>query len=176
MTIVLTIWVIIQTLNLNYRNMKYVVQKIDGNKTTAGGKAYHKLDLLGEDGKHFEGVAMWQDNPDFSTVSLESLIEGDVVEKQNGQFTNRTIYPPRMQRGPLTRTAGGGFTRTMDLKKENIREAQENKEHGIMTASSMNLAVQLAIAEGVVNDVTIVKWRRWILNNWELKPDDQPPF
>lgn len=70
----------------------------------------------------------------------------------------------------------------MDKKAENIEKAQGNKELGIMTSSTIRMAVDIALAE--VNSAQmfdegvfkgrITYWRKWLVSEWDNV--EAPPF
>lgn len=147
-----------------------------GNGTTKTGKSFKRLKIEGEDGNH--KVNLFSDWPDYANVSIGSTIEGTI--EQNGQYEN-------IRSATQTARAGGAYKQkvieeSMQRKEASIGKFQDNKEWSIMTASSMTNAVNLAIAEykdkNVLDtlDQAVLKWRRFIIENWELDPKDYPPF
>jgi len=72
--------------------------------------------------------------------------------------------------------------KTMERKEQSIGKFQDNKDWSIRVSSTMNKAVDLAIAE--IKDIRtlntleadILKWREWLWNNWDVKDNQYPPF
>lgn len=62
--------------------------------------------------------------------------------------------------------------KTMDRKEQGIAKSQDNKEWGIKVSSTMNKAIDLSIAENNASPECILKWRKWIWNNWDINLDD----
>lgn len=157
--------------------MKYIVQEIDGNKTTSTGKAYHKVTLASGSELH-EGVAIWSDFPNFNSITFETEVEGDVVIKQNGQYVNKTLYPLKPASTGHTR-GSGAITKAMETKASNIRDAQENKENGIKLSSTIRMAVDITLARdlGSTEDIQaeIEYWRKWLWKTWDEPADKQWP-
>lgn len=144
-------------------------------KTTSTGK--EKIDATLDDGtRQLDHVTIWSDFPNFAGLMTGHEVEGDVVTKQNGAYTNNTLYPlkpvnasPRASGG----FAGGMGKQMMKEKQEGIKESQDRKEHSIKESSSIRDSVQLALAEfnadSTVNlEERIQHWRKWLLDNWEL--------
>lgn len=164
--------------------MKYTVVKIEANKTTSTGKNFHKVSLQSVDGPEtYDDVAIWEGFPSFGTITFDSLVEGDVVTKNNGQYVNRTLYAPRAERPATGRTTrSGGIAEAMDRKEKSISAFQEEKENGIKISSTLRDAVTLAKTEvdAEVYPVSELKerimyWREWLWKNWNT-PLDYPPF
>lgn len=142
-------------------------------KTTSTGK--EKIDATLDDGKRqIDHVTIWSDFPNFAEIKTGHEVEGDLVTKQNGQYTNNTLYPVKpVNSSPRSNSGFTGGTNMMNKKQESIRESQERKEEGIMTSASMRDAVLLATAEYVNYpdaslELLVKKWRKFILDNWNL--------
>lgn len=152
--------------------MKYTLQWAE-KKVTSTGK--EKIDATLTDGTNtIDGVTIWSDFPNFATLMAGHTVEGDIVTKQSGQYTNKTLYPIKAVNSSPRAT--GGFTggsKLMKEKQEGIKESQERKEEGIKVSASMRDAVTLATAE-YVNfpqadlELLVKKWRKFILDNWTL--------
>lgn len=162
--------------------MKYTIQWSE-KKVTSTGK--EKIDATLSDGTTtIDGVTIWADFPDFSKLMTGFEIEGDVVIKQNGQFTNKTLYPIKKVISTAPGAAQGftGGSRMMEAKNKNIVAAQENKNNGIKAASSLRMAVELVIATMQGQDIvdnsvikgSIKDWRKWLLDNWDLENPEIP--
>lgn len=157
---------------------------MEGNQVTSTGKKKHTLELQSLDGLANEAsVTMWEDHPDFATVTLGDTLEGDVVKKQNGQYINKTIYPVRTQ-SPAKRNFGAprGIAQAMERKEKSIQTFTENKEESIKLSSSFRMAVEIVTARGIegwdrdVVQKEIEHWREWFWFNWEKPTTDYPPF
>ena len=84
------------------------------------------------------------------------------------------------------KVAGSNFKnaqteKLMEKKEQSISKFQDNKEQSIKIASTMNKAVELAIAEFAnpksldTLEELIEKWRAWLWSNWD-KHNDYAPF
>lgn len=178
--------------------MLYKINSIE-RKTTSKGSAKADLTLIDVSGAEFEGVTIWADFPNFEGLAAGSQIDGNLSIKQNGQYTNKTLYPNTAkptangQIGGNKSALGAGM---MKQKAENIERAQETKAEGIMMSSTIRMAVDITVAkmggkmltdEEIKNEVT--KWRYWLVEKWpNLSPikvaggdypennQDNPPF
>lgn len=75
-----------------------------------------------------KGVTIWESFPGFATIMTGNNIEGDIVTKVNGQYTNVTLYPPKVSGVP-----GRSFTPKKPIS-ESVAVAQENKARQIAQA------------------------------------------
>ncbi len=163
---------------------RYIVEAIEGNKTTSAGKSYHKVTLVDPaTALKEEQVAIWQDFPFFQTISLESEVEGDIVKKPSadGKFVNKTLYPPRPQRTFTGTTRGaGGIAKAQETKREDIKNAQENKEVGIKLSSTIRMAVDITLARmpnsGLAWETETIQaeidfWRKELWRTWDEPVD-----
>jgi hypothetical protein len=151
--------------------MRYTIQwsevKKEGEKN---GKPWKitTMHLRDENGNLIEGVDT------FDPVMSGSTLEGEITQGQYGKNfkTAKAV-------------AGSNFKaaqteKLMEKKEQSISKFQDNKEWSIKLASSMGKAVDLAIAslkqETHVTDSmfgeSIMYWRKWILNNWDINPTD----
>ena len=166
---------------LSIKNMFQNIKVIStGDKTTKTNKPYKSLVVQDESNAEFK-VNIWSDFPDFANVKEGSVIRGKL--EQNGQYWNlvsETQAKPR----------GGGYTahkeavieKAVERKEGFIAKSQDNKEWGIKVASTMNKAIDLAIAEYTKNpnslfnlDECIKKWRKYLWNNWNVDIKDTDP-
>lgn len=155
-------------------------------KTTSTGKEKWDATVTDSAGVKHEKVTMWAS--DWPELINGGSVRGTLVEKQNGQYLNKTLYPVKM----VAKTNGGGFKshlieKTMTQKREDIAHSQDRKEYGIRVASTFNQAVALAIAEfheqrrlsasGPTLEQLIKKWREWCWMNWEMDESNEvTPF
>lgn len=170
--------------------IKYQVLKAE-RKSTSTGKDKMDVDLQDFNGVVEEKVTIWADFPNFTSIKTGSEVCGQITVKNNGQYVNKTLYPERTEGfGGKKGAPSVNMNKIMEKKQEGIAVAQDNKELGIKVSSSMNKAIDLAIAESkefnsihMVGQPTIGydlkaginKWRQWIWDNWdEIK--SQPPF
>lgn len=145
--------------------MKY---KIDWSerKTVSGGKNMIKATLVDVAGEKHEDVAIWEGFPDYENLMTGHEVEGDIVIKQNGQYTNRTLYTPKQATGGGAR----GVKAAQDRKENIIKNTMDRKENGIeisATARDATLIVTTFYQNGMLSDDQIaekwLKWRRWLL-------------
>ena len=127
---------------------------------------------------------IWSDFPGFNEINAASEIEGNLWEKPGtGKWT---LYPIKPQGGAYTKPQGGfkgNMDRVMDKKNENVKVAQENKELGIKTSSTIRMATDVVIAtlanEKIIDESVIKgkikEWRNWFLAEWD-KVNSAPPF
>ena len=154
--------------------MRYKINWLE-EKTTSTGKKKYDLTLDKEDGTQEDKVTMWADFPDFANMKPGTEIEGDVVVKVNGQYTNKTIYPIKPKVAPTGQTGGfkGNMVATMAKKQEGIEKSQSRKEDSIQISSTARDATILTTAElngkteQEIKDIW-TKWRKWLLNNWDV--------
>lgn len=165
--------------------MKYKIDWME-HKTTSTGKKMIKASL--NDGtKVITEVAIWEGFPNFAELMPGVEVEGDLVEKQNGQYVNRSLYAPKVApTGQIGGNKGAYKTKLMtemvEKKQEGIKKAQDNKEFSIRVASVNNSAVQCAIAEfgkmdkGADMKFLIEKWRKYLWLSWENHEKYDLPF
>jgi len=147
------------------------------------GRKYAKAEVLALDGTELEVSFGDKWGEKLATLAVGQDIEANAW--QNPKNSKWSLYPIE-DRKPRS-GAGGAYKEkvigeAMQRKEVSIGKFQDNKEWSIMTASSMNKAIDLAIAE--YRDETILdtleqgikKWRDFIITNWEIDPKDYPPF
>lgn len=160
-------------------NKTYTITALE-QKTLTTGKIVKNVTLKDDTGAITERVSIWSDFPLFATLTVGSSVFGIIYTNSKGY---NTLYPPKAQNSSTGgfKRSGGNMTALMETKNENIRESQENKEHGIRISSTMNKAVELAIAcyrvgdEEVGLEHNILKWREWLWTHWS-DPDTKPNF
>lgn len=154
--------------------MQYNIEWLE-NKTTSTGKKLIKATLVNGSDKH-ENVTIWDGFPNFEGLRPGATVEGDIVEKQNGQYTNKTLFAPK---GAVPRSGAAQASKLMEKKTEAIGKAMDRKEQGIMLSGAMRDAVQIvttlyreqisAMTDPILKDKTvqgkILAWRNWILDN-----------
>lgn len=167
--------------NFNDINMfQNIKVNMIADKVASNGKPYKALEVQDEAGGVFK-VNIFNDFPEFANIKIGSVLRGQLVEK--GQYTN--LLSETLAKGKFG--ASGGYKQkvieeTMQRKENSIGKFQDNKEFSIMVASSMNGAIALACAEykdkTVLDtlDQAVLKWRKFILDNWNIDPKDIAPF
>lgn len=150
---------------------------------TANGDSYKKVDVMKADGTLVAGVSAFK----FKYPNQAELVEGAVVTAMiviDGNYRNLVSAPQTAPRG------NSGFKtaqieKVMDVKRQDISKFQDNKETSIKVASTMRMAVDLAIAErsnghdSLDNTLqeSIRKWREWVWLEWDKTTStDVPPF
>jgi len=145
---------------------------------TKTGKPYKKLTVEAEN--ETRKVNMWSNFPDFANINAESVFSGNMVK--DGAYWNLSHDVDK-------KPSGGNFgafkTKQIEefqgKKTESISKFQDNKEFSIRTASTMSGAVALAVAEykdkTVLDnlDTAVLKWRKFLWNNWNVDPKDLDP-
>lgn len=166
--------------------MKYLINKIEIGQTATGVKKA-TVDLTSSEGQEITGVTLWASNwPLLDNLAQGQEVEGEYQEKQNGQWLNKNLYPPKppVQAGGF-KGNGAGIAGNMQRKEAGIEKAQNNKEHGIKVAGTMGGATNLAIAEfnsynnpnttRPTLEFLIEKWRKYLWANWD-KDEETVPF
>lgn len=162
---------------------KYKIQSCE-QVVLKTGKVKVNATLISEDNATLEHVTIWSDFPNFANLKGGDVVEGVISTKVNGNYTNHTLYPPATgtsSTGQNTRS-GGAIRAAQERKQEAIRESQESKDFSIKVASTLTNAVNLALAEYQnpknldTLEVLILRWRRWLWENHDVKETDFPPF
>lgn len=126
-----------------------------------------KMTLVDEEGKETEGVST------FEAVMNGGSLEGKIVTSDKGYLNFVKKETAKQAAGANFKTAQ--IEKTMERKENSIGKFQDNKEWSIKTASTLGKAVDLAIAEfkegGYLPDL-ILKWRKFLWNNWEVELGD----
>ena len=158
----------------------YKVLSAEPKVSQKTGKSFKKLTIQAPEGNRVD-VNIFPDFPDYANIAPGSVLRGAL--EQRGEYWN--IVSETQSRGKFG--ASGGYKQkvieeTMLRKEQSIGRFQDDKEWSIMTASSMTNAVNLAIAEyrdkTILDtlDQAVLKWRKFILDNWEIDPKDIKPF
>jgi len=120
---------------------------------------------------------------------LATFKSTDVVEAnpwQNPKNSKWSLYPIEDKK-ERSGVSGVGYKsaqieKAVERKEQGIARSQDNKDFSIRVSSTMNKAVDLAIAE--IKDIStlntlesdILKWREWLWRNWEVSDTQYPPF
>lgn len=173
--------------------MKYTINWLE-RVTTSTGKVKANVTLNDEEGNEQGGITIWDSFPHFNDLRPGSEVEGDVVVKQNGKYTNKTLYPYQTRELPkewksagskLKESKTAGIAVAMETKKENIKEAQEERARGIKLAGinrdatlicieMMKQAIQFVDVEISKEEFqkSWLEWRKWLSDNY----GDDVPF
>lgn len=147
------------------------------------GKKFLAVKVKALDGQEFEAT-MWGDKWGERLTQITSGMQIEANPWQNPKNQKWSLYPPdpkKPQGGANYANRTASIAEAQERKAENIEKAQNSKEWSIMVASSMSNAVALAVAEyrdkTVLDnlDQAVLKWRKWILDNWNIDPKDIDP-
>lgn len=130
-----------------------------------------------------EGVtvnaSIWPPFPVPLVLGQEVEIAGTMTKNSKGYWTIKTNP---MGAKPAWAKKEGAIDKAMEKKEASIGRFQDNKEYSIKVASTMNKAVELAIAESKNPNFTelesnILKWRKWLWSNWNVDETEmENPF
>lgn len=149
-----------------------MIYKIENkNEKTWNDKKFTEAELVDSQGERFK-VSAW-------AGEFEGKEEIECTLEKNDKGYWKLLTPKKVAGANFKATQ---INETMQRKETSIKGFQDSKEWSIMTASSMNKAIDLAIAE--IKDIKtlntleqdILKWREWIINNWEIEPTAKKPF
>lgn len=145
------------------------------NKMTKTGKPYKALEVEAEN--ETRKVSMWSNFPDFHNLTIGSVFMGSMTKGE--KYWDLSYEGADKPRGG----AYGAFKdaqieKVMDKKNESIGKFQDNKELSIKMASTMRMAVDLAIAQ--YGDKTVLdtleqgieKWRAWCWEHWDMTAEN----
>lgn len=165
--------------------MKYTIEWCE-KKTTSTGKQKLDATLKDESGASYDNVTIWGDFPNFSELAPGFTVEGEVVEKQNGQYLNKTLYAPKAPKAVGSTFKQKMIEDTMAKKEESIRRIQTDKEENIKLMSAQRDAVLLVttfytdVAEATpfpdretFIKAKVVEFRDWLLS---AKFQEHTPF
>ena len=149
------------------------------DKTSKFGKPYKSLEVFCEN--ETRKVNVFSNALDFANIKQGYTINGTM--SKNGDYWDISFAGAEKPRGG----AGGAFKqaqieKAQETKAGYIAKAQDNKEQSIKVASTMRMAVDLAIAEyrdkTILDtlDSAVLKWRKWCWENWEVSEKDYAPF
>lgn len=121
-------------------------------------------------------VSFWSGEISIEGGLYRSTVSGELSKNDKGYWRLST---PKQ-------TAGANFKtmqteKLMEKKEASISKFQDSKEQSIKIASTMNKAVELAIAEYanpnslLTMQELIEKWRKYLWSEWD-KIDQYPPF
>lgn len=121
--------------------------------------------------------------PNFDTIAAGVEIEGEFWQSQAGKSYLFAPKPKLEAPAFIKQASNSAFKaqqieKTMARKEESIGKFQDTKEWSIKVASTMGKAVDLAIAEktpsmdGQDLAEAILKWRKYLWNNWDINLED----
>lgn len=151
--------------------MKYLIQ----NKTekTWNDKKYIEATLKDESGTEFK-VSAWN-----GEYEGKDEIECELEKNDKGYWKFKKA---KLEKPNFIKAKEAQMEKAIERKESSIGKFQDNKEWSIKVASTMNKAVDLAIAEygnkTVLDnlDEGIKKWRKWLWNNWDVDFKDTDPL
>lgn len=151
--------------------MQYTITWIE-NGTTSTGKVKATATLLGSDGIVNENVTIWGDFPNFNELRPAGKVEGTIQVKQNGQYTNKTLYPAQ-----VPKKGNFAIKEAQATKREDIAHAQDRKEESIKEASIFRDATILTSAYVTKQNLEVsfdtikntwVEFRKWLKEQQDL--------
>lgn len=163
--------------------MKYTIEWAEVSQTSTG-KTKATLTLVGADGVTVDKVTAWGDFPNFTELQPGKSVEGDVVVKVNGKFTNKTLYPKKTDTlsnpsAPAWAKKPSGIAAAMKTKEASIAKFQDNKSEMIEKMASFRDATLLTVEWSrsmglpVSEDELKTKWksfRKWLQGEMEGEP------
>lgn len=148
------------------------------SKTTKTQKPYKMCEV--EVGGEIRKVNIWSNAPDFANLAEGSILVGKMA--MEGQYWNISFNENKPSAGQSGGFKQAQIEKVMDKKNESISKFQDSKEYSIRVASTMSGAVALAVAEfrdkTVLDtlDTAVLKWRKFLWNNWEVDLKDTDPI
>lgn len=138
------------------------------------GKKFKEADLVNSNGELFK-VSAWAGEFD-----NRSEIDAELEKNDKGYWKLKKEEKPRTSQNQAFKSQV--IEKAQETKAKYIGKAQDAKELSIKVASTMNKAVELAIAE--IKDIKtlntleqdILKWREWLWVHWDAEDKDFPPF
>jgi len=117
--------------------------------------------------------------PAFDEIKVDHRLNATLWVSSSGKAY---LFEPKPESAPKSNFGGSGASKLMDKKIEAIEKSQDVKSEAIKLTTSMQLAVSLAIAEYAnpksldTLETLITKYRKFILENWEVDITDTQPF
>ncbi|MDD5068995.1 MAG: hypothetical protein PHN89_05385 [Candidatus Pacebacteria bacterium] len=146
--------------------MKYKLDWLEKKETKVGPK--FNATITDEKGATFEGVTLWL--KDWSDAIPGMEVEGELTIKENGQYTNKTLYRNKTysQWKPKPKA---DMTKLVEMKDANITKQVDRKEDSIKMAGSIRDAVSIVVAKMQHRELSneeielqITLWVKKILN------------
>lgn len=158
--------------------MQYTVTKCDKKSSD-----WYILNLKDISGNPVEQVSVNKINkkneafPNFDLITEGYTLQGELWTSTQGK---NYLFAPKQastgNSGASRANKTAEMNKVIEKKAVLIEKAQDNKELGIKTSSTIRMAVDCAVAENDVSHINILKWREWFWNNWEVPADIEPPF
>jgi len=159
---------------------QYTIKKVE-NLTTSKGAPYKKVDVMKVDGTMVTGVSAFS----FKYPNLAELVDGATITASiviDGNYKNLIGATQNAPKGNSGAFKAQQIEKAQETKATYIAKAQDNKEMGIKTSSTIRMAVDIACAltpdqrEGTMEE-TIRRWREWLWLEWERTGSNElPPF
>ena len=151
--------------------MKYLISNTTPKEWN--GKKFVEATLIDDTENQFV-VAAWGGEFDNKTEW-----EGEIERNEKGYWKMKKA---KLDKPNFIKAKEAIIEKAVARKEQSISKFQDNREWSIKVASTINKAVDLAIAE--IKDITtlntleedILKWRKWLWNNWLVNPDDIDPL
>lgn len=117
--------------------------------------------------------------PDFDDIKVDHRLNATLWVSPSGKAY---LFEEKDKPQGGAKFNATGASKLMDKKIEAIEKSQDVKSEAIKLTTSMQLAVNLAIAEYAnpksldTLETLITKYRKFILTNWEVDSTDVAPF
>lgn len=158
--------------------MKYQVEWAEHKSTSKGPTL--KTTLKDEQGVMTEDVTLWGNQWPIATLVPGAMVEGDVVIKQNGQYTNKTLYPKKegnmgqmpasLRRAPKVNEAerNANIQANMRVKAEGMAYGN-SVTNAVLMATTVYKAYKDAGQECSIENLTnmVVRFRDFLLDEVE---------
>ena len=162
--------------------MNYKVNWIE-NKPTRDGKDKAEVLLVDDRGESVK-ANIWGNFPNFKDIKVGHTIEAEIVPSKDPKYLPSLRSTALPQEWVNAGTKVAQIKASMEKKEIMIEKAQDNRDQGIKTSSTMRDAVAIAVAE--YNNMSdeqreqinlqhsIKGWREWLWKNWDYLPDEAP--
>jgi hypothetical protein len=137
-------------------------------------------DVSNENGELFK-VSFWNGEITEPDGTFRPTIDGELSQNEKGYWKLTTAKKAATGQFMANQKAQA-VEKVMERKETSIAKFQDSKEWSIKVASTMNKAVELAVAEYAnpknlfTLEESVLKWREWLWSNWDKDPMDKPPF
>lgn len=154
--------------------MKYKVLDVRRKTIEKLGKDVLDVSLKAEDGTQTDNVQIWQGFPGFDSITFDCTVEGDITVKQSGNYTNKTLYPPKAPTGGF-KGGMGGIKAAQERKADMIEKAQDRKSESIAYFNAINTAIEfvstfkdiLGITNSAMAYQLVLKYRDDFIKDWQ---------
>lgn len=149
------------------------------------GGTFGIAEVKNESGAHFQDTTIFNSFPGYEGLLAGSKVEGNIEPNDYNGKKQWKLTEVKSVSAPAWATKGpSGAVAAAKTTAASVEKSQERKEEGIKVSSTMNKAIELAIAEigaGGSNAVVALEerieyWRRWIWTHWDASDKDFPPF